>query len=45
MLPLQEHAWPSIEVFAPIYDLICERMSQCGLIFVRHGDEWQVAMH
>ena len=42
---LQEFAWPSIEVFAPIYDLICERMSQCGLVFVRHDDEWRVVMY
>jgi hypothetical protein len=42
---LQEFVWPSIEVFAPIYDLICERMSQCGLVFVRHDDEWRVVMY
>jgi hypothetical protein len=42
---LQEYAWPSIEVFAPIYDLICERMGQCGLVFIRHGDEWRVVMY
>lgn len=42
---LQEFAWPSIGVFAPIYDLICERMSQCGLVFVRHDDEWRVVMY
>jgi hypothetical protein len=42
---LQEFAWPSIEVFAPIYDLICERMSQCGMVFVRHDDEWRVVMY
>ena len=42
---LQEFAWPSIEVFAPIYDLICERMSQCGLVFVRRDDEWKIVMY
>ena len=42
---LQEFAWPSIEVFAPIYDLICERLSQCGLVFVRHDDAWQIVMY
>lgn len=28
---LQEFAWASIEVFASIYDLSCERMGQSGL--------------
>lgn len=42
---LGEFAWPSIEVFAPIYDLICERMSQCGLVFFRQDDEWRVVMY
>jgi hypothetical protein len=32
---LQEFVWPSIEVFAPIYDLICEMMSHCGLVFAK----------
>ena len=32
---LREFAWESIEVFAPIYDLICEMMAQCGLVFAR----------
>lgn len=41
---IQEFSWPSIEVFAPIYDLICERMSQCGLVFVRHDDDWLIVM-
>jgi hypothetical protein len=42
---LQEFIWPSIEVFGPIYDLICEMMSHCGLIFVRHGEEWKIVMY
>jgi len=42
---LQEFVWPSIEVFAPIYDLICDLMSQSGLVFVRHKDEWRVVMY
>jgi hypothetical protein len=42
---LQEFVWPSIEVFAPIYDLICDLMSQCGLVFVRHEDEWRIVMY
>jgi hypothetical protein len=32
-------------VFAPIYDLICDLMSQSGLVFVRHEDEWRVVMY
>jgi hypothetical protein len=42
---LQEFAWPSIEMFAPIYDLICDMMSQYGLIFVRHEKEWRIVMY
>ena len=41
---LQEFGWTSIEVFAPIYDLICNMMSQCGLVFVRHEEEWRTVM-
>ena len=41
---LGEFAWPSIEVFAPIYDLICKRMGQCGMVFARHNDEWRIVM-
>jgi hypothetical protein len=42
---LQEFVWSSIEVFAPIYDLICEMMSECGLVFVRHGQDWRIVMY
>ena len=42
---LQEFVWESIEVFAPIYDLICDMMSQCGLVFVRHKEEWRIVMY
>jgi hypothetical protein len=42
---LLEFAWDSIEVFAPIYDLICEMMSQCGLVFARHEEEWRIVMY
>lgn len=42
---LTEFAWGSIEVFAPIYDLICEMMAQHGMMFVRHGDEWKIVMY
>jgi hypothetical protein len=42
---LTEFAWQTIEVFAPIYDLICEMMAQHGMMFVRHGDEWKIVMY
>ncbi len=42
---LQEFVWESIEVFAPIYDLICEMMAQCGLVFARHDEEWRIVMY
>jgi hypothetical protein len=42
---LQEFIWESIEVFAPIYDLICELMGQCGLVFARHEEEWRIVMY
>ncbi len=41
---LQEFMWTPIEVLAPIYDLICNMMSQCGLVFVRHEEEWRIVM-
>ena len=43
-LYLSEFAWHSIEVFAPIYDLLCEMMALHGMAFARHGDEWRVVM-
>jgi hypothetical protein len=42
---LQEFVWSSIEVFVPIYDLICDMMNQCGLVFVRDKDEWRIVMY
>jgi hypothetical protein len=42
---LQEFVWASIEVFAPIYDLICEMMSHCGLVFAKYEEEWRVVMY
>ncbi len=41
---LSEYGWPSVEVFAPIYDLICAMMALHGLAFARHGDEWRIVM-
>ncbi|MBW4039117.1 MAG: hypothetical protein HIU91_09625 [Acidobacteria bacterium] len=42
---LKEFVWKSIDVFAPIYDLICEMMAQQGLVFVRHEEEWRIVMY
>jgi len=42
---LTEFAWQTIEVFAPIYDLICEMMGQHGMMFVRHGEEWKIVLY
>ena len=42
---LQEFVWASIEVFAPVYDLICDLMNQCGLVFARHQDEWRIILY
>ena len=41
---LSEFGWNSIEVFAPVYDLLCELMALHGMAFARHGDEWRVVM-
>jgi hypothetical protein len=41
---LSEFAWKSIDVFAPIYDLICEMMALPGIAFARHGEEWRIVM-
>jgi len=41
---LTKYGWQSIEVFAPIYDLICSMMALHGLAFARYGDEWRIVM-
>jgi hypothetical protein len=41
---LSESNWQSIDVFAPIYDLICCAMAMHGLVLVRHEDEWRLAL-
>jgi hypothetical protein len=41
---LSECDWKSIEVFAPIYDLICKMMALHGLAFARHNDEWRIVL-
>ncbi len=41
---LSEYTWQSIEIFTPIYDLICEMMALHGLAFTRHEEEWRIVM-
>jgi hypothetical protein len=41
---LTESNWGSIEVFAPIYDLICAMMALHQLSFARDGDDWHIVM-
>jgi hypothetical protein len=41
---LTEYAWQSIEVFTPIYDLICEMMALHSLAFARHEEEWRIVL-
>lgn len=41
---LSEYGWKSIEVFAPIYGLICEMMALHGLAFARNNDEWRIVL-
>lgn len=41
---LSEFGWDSLEVFAPIYDLLCEMMALYGMAFARRGDEWRIVM-
>ncbi len=36
--------WESIEVFAPIYDLICEMMALHGFVFVQREAKWQIIL-
>jgi len=41
---LNEYGWKSVEVFAPIYDLICEMMALHGFAFARNDTEWRIVM-
>lgn len=41
---LSESNWQSIDVFAPIYDLICCAMAMHGVVFARNQDEWQLVL-
>jgi hypothetical protein len=41
---LSEFGWASLEVFAPLYDTLCEMMALHGMAFARHGNEWRIVM-
>jgi hypothetical protein len=41
---LTEFAWRLLEVFAPLYDILCERMALHGMAFARHGEERHIIM-
>lgn len=41
---LSEYGWSSIEVFAPIYDIICAMMALHGLVFAKTNTEWRIAL-
>jgi hypothetical protein len=41
---LREFVWESIEVFAPIYDLISEMMALHGFVFAKSETEWRLVM-
>ncbi|MGB6130377.1 MAG: hypothetical protein WBG54_01240 [Acidobacteriaceae bacterium] len=41
---LSEYGWKSVEVFAPIYDLICEMMALHGMAFAQHNGEWRMVI-
>ena len=41
---MSEFAWRSLEVFTPIYDLLCEMMALHGMAFARHDGEWRIVM-
>jgi hypothetical protein len=41
---LSEYGWSSIEVFSPIYDLLCAMMSLHGFDFAKTDAEWRMVM-
>ena len=41
---LSEYGWSSIEVFAPIYDIICAMMALHGLVFAKTDTEWRIVL-
>jgi hypothetical protein len=41
---LTEYGWSSVEVFAPIYDIICTMMALHGFVFAKTDTEWRMVM-
>ena len=41
---LTEYGWSSIEVFAPIYDILCTMMALQGFAFAKTDTEWRIVM-
>ncbi len=41
---LTEYAWSSVEVFSPIYELICAMMALHGFVFAKTETEWRLVM-
>jgi hypothetical protein len=41
---LSEYGWSSIEVFSPIYEIICAMMALHGFVFAKTDAEWRMVM-
>jgi hypothetical protein len=41
---LSEYGWSSIEVFGPIYDILCAMMARHGFVFAKSDAEWRMVM-
>lgn len=41
---LSEYGWSSIEVFAPIYDILCAMMALHGFVFEKTDTEWRIVL-
>ncbi|HEX4022244.1 MAG TPA: hypothetical protein VHX63_13955 [Acidobacteriaceae bacterium] len=41
---LAEYGWRSIEVFSPIYELLCSMMALHGFVFAHTDKEWRIVM-
>jgi hypothetical protein len=41
---LSEYGWSSIEVFSPIYEIICAMMAFHGFVFAKTDAEWRMVM-
>lgn len=41
---VSEYGWSSIEVFVPIYDILCAMMALHGLVFAKADTEWRIVL-